>query len=133
MNLTNDRRIYFIVKRRMKMRKKEKNKLKGMDQESRRKLIKKKKGVVKRVSPFIMGEAIECNRNESPVIVESGFEKAVADLLPRDTTQKRYLKVPIGCRRLLKVKSLEFFDCSAARRNKIRVDTLVYYDIKRGI
>ena len=69
MKITNERRLYLIVKRRMKMKKKEKSKLKGMDQESRRKLIKKKKEVVKRVSPFIMGEAIECNRNESPVMV----------------------------------------------------------------
>ena len=115
------------------MRKEEKSKLKGMDQESRRKLIKKKKRVVKRVSPFIMGEAVECSHVESSVAVEKGYRKAVADLLPRDTNNKRYLKVPVGCRRLLKVKSLEFFDCSAARRNKIRVDTLVYYDIKRGV
>ena len=44
------------------MRKKEKNKLKGMDQESRRKLIKKKKGVVKRVSPFMLSHLLQSKR-----------------------------------------------------------------------
>ena len=115
------------------MQKKEKNKLKGMDRESRRKFVKKRKRVVKRVLPFILGEAVECNRVESFIAVEKGYGRAVADLLPRDASNKRYLKVPVGCRRLMKIRSLEFFRCSAAQRNKIRSDTLVYYNIKRGI
>ena len=86
----------------------------------------------RRVSPFVLNEAIESRDEISPLRAERGFYSLRRGLLPRDSNGDPYLVHPERCKRLFRIISDEWWDLSAKQQSFVSRRSKDYYMIMRN-